>query len=156
VMLEEREKILVHSERQIMSLVIAMVKKIVKKLTAEEENIVINNTKEALSIVRGAMKVYIHVNPEDYNYTTKHKDELIKLIEGMPEVKIFEDPTVDRGGVFIETDVGDIDAKIANQLEEIEEKIKFYMPIKVKGKDLDKTDKASSQDELNQAEVIKM
>lgn len=132
--LEEREKILVHSERQIISLVLSMVKKVVKKLTLDEENVVINNAREALGIIRGAMKVYIHVNPDDYAYTVKHKDELIKMIEGMPEVKFFEDPTVDRGGVFIETDIGEIDAKIASQLEEIEDKIRFYVPVKVKGK----------------------
>ena len=161
-MLEEREKILIHSERQIINLIISMVKKIVKKLTQEEESVVINNTKEALSIIRGAMKVYIHVNPEDYNFTTRHKDELIKIIEGMPEVKFFEDPTVDRGGVYIETDVGEIDAKISTQLEEIEDKIRFYMPVKIKGKGLDqqkkddKSDEDSSLSEVKKAEVIPM
>jgi flagellar assembly protein FliH len=117
-----------------MSLILSMVKKVVKKLTQEEENVVINNTKDALSIIRGAMKVFIHVNPDDYDYTVKHKDELIKMIEGMPEVKFFEDPSVDKGGVFIETDVGDLDAKISTQLDEIEDKIRFYMPVKVKSR----------------------
>ncbi|MGC8765115.1 MAG: flagellar assembly protein FliH [Brevinematia bacterium] len=134
VTLQERERILVHSEHQILNLVLTMVRKIVKKLTHEQENIVIENVKEAISIIRGAMRVYIHVNPQDFEYTTKFKDELIKLIEGMPEVKIFEDPTVDRGGVYIETDLGEIDARISTQLEEIEEKVKFYIPVKVKGK----------------------
>ncbi len=135
--LQERERILIHSERQILNLVLTMVRKVVKKLTHEHENIVIENVKEALSIIRGAMRVYIHVNPKDFEYTTRFKDEFIKLIEGMPEVKIFEDPTVDRGGVYIETDLGEIDARVSTQLEEIEEKIKFYIPVKVKGKDLE-------------------
>ncbi len=151
-MLQEREKILVHSERQIMNLVITMVKKIVKKLTQEEENVVVNNTKEALSIIRGAMKVYIHVNPSDYDYTTSHKEELIKLIEGMPEVKIFEDPAVDKGGVYIETDVGDVDAKIATQLDEIEDKIRFYIPVKVKTKGMEDSIKENAVQENDQSE----
>jgi flagellar assembly protein FliH len=154
--LEEREKILIHSERQIISLILSMVKKIVKKLTLEEETVVINNTKEALSIIRGAMKVYIHVNPEDYMFTVKHKDELIKLIEGMPEVKFFEDPTVDKGGVFIETDVGEIDAKIASQLEEIEDKIRFYVPMKVKARMEDREEKIeiNTNESLNIEPII--
>lgn len=135
VTLKEREKILVHSERQILNLVLSMVRKIVKKLTMEEERIVIENVKEALALTRGAMKIYIHINPQDLDYTTKHKDEFIKLIEGIPEVKILEDPTVDKGGVYIETDLGEIDARISTQLEEIEEKIRFYMPVRVKGKE---------------------
>ncbi len=147
--LQERERILVHSERQILNLVLTMVKKIVKKLTHEEENVVIENVKEALSIIRGAMKVYIHVNPLDYDYTTRFKDEFIKLIEGMPEIKIFEDPTVDRGGVYIETDLGEIDARISSQLEEIEDKIKFYIPVKIKAKDLERDELVERKEEVS-------
>jgi len=117
-----------------MNLVLTMVKKIVKRLTQNDEKVVINNVKEALSLVRGAMMVYIHVSPDDFNIATKHKDELIKMIEGMPEVKFLEDPTVDKGGVYIETDIGEIDARISTQLEEIESKIKHYAPLKVQGK----------------------
>ena len=152
--IQEREKILVHSERQILNLVLTMVRKVVKKLTSEQEDIVIENLKEALSIIRGAMRLYIHVNPEDFDYTNKYKNELMKLIEGIPEVKILEDPTVDKGGVYIETDLGEVDARIATQLEEIEEKIKFYIPMKVKAKDIESVSKNSeeisvSSDELN-------
>jgi|GEM_PF-679283 flagellar assembly protein FliH len=129
--IKEREKILVNSERQIINLVLTMVKKIVKKMTDEDNKIVINNVREALTLVRGAMSVFIHVNREDFEFVSRHKAELIKMIEGMPEVKIIEDPAVDRGGVYIETDIGEIDAKISTQLEEIENKIKYYMPVKI-------------------------
>ena len=64
----------------------------------EEENVVINNTKEALSIIRGAMKVYIHVNPDDYNYTIKHKDELREIISGFHKAGI-------RTSIFVDPDV---------------------------------------------------
>ncbi|MFN4215989.1 MAG: flagellar assembly protein FliH [Brevinematales bacterium] len=146
--IQEREKILVHSEQQILNLIVTMVKKVVKRLTVEEQNVVLNNAKEALSLVRGAMRVYIHVNPEDYNFTVQHKEELIRMIEGMPEVKFFENPAVDRGGVLIETDIGEVDATIATQLEELENKIEFYIPARVKTKGVDeivRTEQSSSE-----------
>ena len=145
--IQEREKILVHSEQQILNLILTMVKKVVKKLTVEEQNVVLNNAKDALSLVRGAMRVYIHVNPEDYNFTIQHKEELIRMIEGMPEVKFFENPAVDRGGVLIETDVGEVDATIATQLEELENKIQFYIPAKVKTRGLDEMKKTEVTEE---------
>jgi len=132
--IDERERIMVHSEQQIMKLILSMVRKIVKKLTQEQEGIIINNVKEALSLIRGAVKVFIHVNPDDYDFTLKHKEELIQMIEAQSEVKFIEDPKVDRGGVFIETDIGEVDATIASQLDEIEDKIRFYIPVKVKSK----------------------
>ena len=48
-------------------------------------------------------------------------------------VTIMEDTTVDRGGCIIETDFGQIDARISSQLHEIEEKILELMPIRSKG-----------------------
>ncbi len=144
--IQEREKILVHSEQQILNLILTMVKKVVKKLTVEEQNVVLNNAKEALTLVRGAMRVYIHVNPEDYNFTIQHKEELIRMIEGMPEVKFFENPAVDRGGVLIETDIGEVDATIATQLEELENKIQFYVPARVKSKGVDEVVRTEPQE----------
>lgn len=135
--LEERERILVHSERQIINLVLTMVRKIVKRLTDEEQNMVVYNIQSALELIRGAMKVYIRVNPSDYRYTLEHKDALIRMIEGMPEVKFFEDPTIAKGGVFVETDIGEVDATVASQLEEIESQMKYYIPVKVKPKGLE-------------------
>jgi flagellar assembly protein FliH len=40
-----------------------------------------------------------------------------------------EDSTVDRGGCIIETDFGEIDARIAAQLREIEDRILELAPI---------------------------
>ncbi|MGL5720952.1 MAG: FliH/SctL family protein, partial [Brevinema sp.] len=42
------------------------------------------------------------------------------------------DPTIEPGGVYIETDMGDIDATINAQLEELERQMRFYVPIKPK------------------------
>jgi len=157
--LEERENILIHSERQVLNLVITMVEKVVKRLTSEEKEVVINNVKEALQLIRGSMRVYIHVNPEDYHYTIRHKEEFISMIEGKPEVKFFENPKVDRGGVYIETDTGEVDATIASQLNDIIEKIKFYMPIQVTS-DISKKKITQSplpqtfEDELNNMEAV--
>ncbi|NPV01105.1 MAG: hypothetical protein HPY53_06965 [Brevinematales bacterium] len=157
--LEERENILIHSERQVLNLVITMVEKVVKRLTAEEKEVVINNVKEALQLIRGSMRVYIHVNPEDYHYTIRHKEEFISMIEGKPEVKFFENPKVDRGGVYIETDTGEVDATIASQLNDIIDKIKFYMPIQVtsditKKKITQSPQPQTFEDELNKMEAV--
>ncbi|MGL4676075.1 MAG: FliH/SctL family protein [Brevinema sp.] len=127
----ERERILVHSEHQVINLVLTMVKKIVKKLSTEHQDVVIENTKAALELLRGAMTLFIRVSPHDFNYTQSFKEELIRKIDSKAELKFIEDPTVDPGGVYIETDTGDVDATIRSQLEELETQMRFYMPIKV-------------------------
>jgi flagellar assembly protein FliH len=72
--------------------------------------------------------VNIRVNFADLDLTTAHKDELIKMMESLRKVNIYEDSRVDRGGCIIETDVGAIDARISTQLKEIEEAIRNAEP----------------------------
>lgn len=128
----ERERILVHSENQVINLVLTMVGKVVKKMTAEHKEVVVENTKAALELLRGAMTIFIRVSPHDFNYLTSFKEYLTGMIESRADLKFIEDPMIEPGGVFIESEMGDIDATIRSQLEELESQMRFYMPVKVK------------------------
>jgi flagellar assembly protein FliH len=55
------------------------------------------------------------------------------MVENVKSVTVLEDSSVDRGGCIIETDFGQIDARISSQLHEIEEKIVELAPIRSKG-----------------------
>jgi len=56
------------------------------------------------------------------------------LVEGAKSIQIVEDTTVDPGGCIIETDFGEIDARISSQLSELEQKILEISPIRSKAK----------------------
>jgi flagellar assembly protein FliH len=51
-------------------------------------------------------------------------------VEGAKSIQVVEDTSVDEGGCIIETDFGEIDARIASQLAELESKILEISPIK--------------------------
>lgn len=150
----ERERILMHSETQVINLVLTMVGKIVKKLTADYKEIVVNNIKAALELLKGAMTIFIHVSPRDYNFAVSHKQELINMIEAQAEIKFIEDPTIEPGGVYIETDTGDIDATINSQLEELETQMRFYMPVKVKSPETKKRESGPSNSNVSGNESV--
>jgi flagellar assembly protein FliH len=57
------------------------------------------------------------------------------MFEGTRDIQIQEDSTVDSGGCVIETDFGEIDARIASQLAELETKILEASPIKGKARE---------------------
>ena len=63
-----------------------------------------------------------------------HAKDFIELAENAKNLTVVEDTAVDRGGCIIETDFGEIDARIASQLHELEEKILDISPIKARGK----------------------
>jgi flagellar assembly protein FliH len=56
------------------------------------------------------------------------------MTENAKRITVVEDSTVDRGGCVIETDFGEIDARIASQLHELEERILDVAPIRARGK----------------------
>jgi flagellar assembly protein FliH len=56
------------------------------------------------------------------------------MMEGVKAIQVVEDSSVDPGGCIIETDFGEIDARIASQLAELESKILEISPVKTRAK----------------------
>lgn len=125
-----REEIIAASEKQMVEMILMIARKVIKDEVAERKEVVLNNIREALRRIKDRDRVNIRVNFADLELTTAHKDELIKMMESLRKVNIYEDSRVDRGGCIIETDVGAIDARISTQLNEIEEAIRNAEPLK--------------------------
>jgi len=131
---EKRTEILAETEQQIIDLVLLISRKVIKVISENQRNVVISNVAQALRKVKGRGNIYIRVNVVDIRLATEHKKEFIDMVEGAKSVQIVEDTTVDPGGCVIETDFGEIDARISSQLAELEQKILEISPIKSKAK----------------------
>lgn len=128
--IHKRNEIIEEAEAQVIDLVITIARKVVKSITESQKRVVYDNIVSALQKLKGRAEVTIRVNTEDLMMTTKHKKEFIEMIEGIEQVRILEDNSVDKGGCIISTDFGSIDARISTQLSEIEAKIKELAPMK--------------------------
>jgi len=133
---DKRGEILVQTEEEVIRLVLLMVRKIVKVISENQREVVISNVIEALKKVKDRGNIIIRVNTADLKLTTEHTKEFIKELEGVKSIQVAEDSSVDAGGCVIETDFGEIDARIASQLGELESKILQASPIKSKPKSL--------------------
>jgi flagellar assembly protein FliH len=131
---DKRGEILVQTEEEIISLVLLMVRKVVKVISESQREVVVSNVIEALKKVKDRGDIIIRVNLADVKLTTEHTKEFIKMLEGVKSIQVSEDSSVDSGGCVIETDFGEIDARIASQLAELESKILDVSPIKSKQK----------------------
>jgi flagellar assembly protein FliH len=127
--IDVREEIIAASEKQMVDMILMVARKVIKDEVVERKEVVLNNIREALRRIKDRDRVNIRVNFADLELTTAHKDELIKMMESLRKVNIYEDSRVDRGGCIIETDVGSIDARISTQLKEIEEAIRNAEPM---------------------------
>ncbi len=131
--IEKRNEIIQESETQLINLVLLIAKKVVKVISENQKNVVINNVIQALRKLKSRGEVIIRVNLEDVDLTSEHVKDFMRMVENVKSITVVEDSSVDRGGCVIETDFGQIDARISSQLHEIEEKIIELAPIRIRG-----------------------
>ena len=129
--IEKRNEIIDESETQLINLVLQIAKKVVKVISENQKNVVINNCVQAIRKLKSRGNVVIRVNLEDVKLTTEHIDDFMGMVEAVKAITVMEDTSVDRGGCIIETDFGRLDARIASQLKEIEAKILDLAPIRI-------------------------
>jgi len=131
---DKRGEILAETEQEVINLVLLMTRKVVKVIAENQREVIISNVEQALKKVRDRGNIIIHVNLADLKMTTEHTKEFIQMLEGVKSIQVAEDSSVDPGGCIIETDFGEIDARIASQFAELEAKILEVSPIKTKPK----------------------
>jgi len=132
---DKRADILSDTEKEIIYLVLLITRKVIKVISENQRDVIISNVVEALRKVRAKGNITIKVNLTDLKLATEHKQDFIALMEGVKTINIVEDSSVDQGGCVIETDFGEIDARIASQLAEIENRILEISPIKATNTD---------------------
>ena len=129
--INKRTSIFIEAEQQIISLVLSIARKVIKVLSENQKNVVINNVIHSLKKLSTRKNIAIRVNLADLELTTQYKEKFIKIAE-TDNIKILEDTTVDKGGCIIETDFGTLDARISSQLHEIEDRVQEMVPLQVK------------------------
>lgn len=132
--IERRNEIIEESESQVVNLVLSIAKKVIKVISENQKNVVMNNVIQSLRKLKSKSDVIIRVNLADLKTVSEHKEDIVKAIERVGNITVAEDTTVDPGGAIVETDFGEIDARISSQLREIEDRILELMPISSRSK----------------------
>jgi flagellar assembly protein FliH len=114
-----KQEILKQHEKEILDLIFAIAEKIVHHLTKFDESGVKGAVFNALNFAIEKSKIILNVNPEDYDYIEKLRPELFKEYKDLKSITVTSDPSVTRGGCYLKTPYGDIDAGIETQLEKI-------------------------------------
>lgn len=115
----KKEAMLNEMKGKIVEIAIATAKKIIKKEIEEDSETVVRVVKEALKQIKQAQKITIKVNPQDWMKLKEVQPELLSSSLGEASVYIEKDEAIARGGSLLETDKGIIDARIEQQIEEV-------------------------------------
>jgi flagellar assembly protein FliH len=111
--------ILKQYEKEILELIFAVAEKIVHHEVKIDETVVKSAIIEALELAVEKSKVIFNVNPDDYGYVEKLRPELFNRNKEIKSIVVSSNPAVTRGGCFLETPYGNIDATIESMLEKI-------------------------------------
>jgi len=106
-------------EREIIDLIFAVAEKIVHHEVKSKESVIKNAIFDALEMAVEKSKVVFNVNPDDYDYVEKLRPELFNQNKGLKSIVVTSDPGISRGGCYLETPYGNIDATIESKLEKI-------------------------------------
>ena len=114
-----KKEILKQHEKEILDLNFAIAEKIVHHLTRFDEGGVKEAVFNALNLAIEKSEIVLNVNPEDYDYIEELRPDLFKKYKELKSITVTSDPSITRGGCFLKTPYGDIDAGIVTQLEKI-------------------------------------
>ena len=112
-----REDIIRQHEKEILALVLSVLKKILHEQVALDEKVIGETILQALSMATDRSAVSIRLNPEDCVSVENLKADFFSRIKELRTLKIVQDSSVKKGGCFLETPCGNVDARIDTQLE---------------------------------------
>ena len=111
-----REHLAAQAEREMVRLAVEIAKKIVQREVTMDAEITLTLARVALSRINSRTVAIVRLNPEDFAYVNARRDRLGANVS----VEIVSDASVGRGGCLVETESGDVDARIEQQFAEIE------------------------------------
>jgi flagellar assembly protein FliH len=123
--LQQYDEHLLELEKSFEGLVIETAYELAKKIIQREvgEQTIINeNIRIAINKIIGANEVRLKLNPKDLDELTEESKNILHS-SSFNKIKIEADERIERGGCFIETEIGNVDARIGTQLSELRRKL---------------------------------
>ena len=102
---------------QVAELAAGITAKIIHRHIAADDRIVLDIVSEALGRLADISRLRIVINPADEPAIAEHRDELLAQVSGLDGLDIVTDADVERGGCLLDSDRGEVDARLSSQLE---------------------------------------
>ncbi len=122
-----REDLLKNSTGDMVRLVTVIAEQVLQAEIATRPEFVLETLRRALQHALKADEYHVRVHPDDLAMVTENKPLFLASISGLKTLRFEEDASVARGGCLIESDLGQVDATIDTQLEEIRQSLRAHL-----------------------------
>jgi flagellar biosynthesis/type III secretory pathway protein FliH len=112
----KRDAWLVDAEREVVALALEVARRIVGREVRLDPGAVRSLAAEALGAARGRRRVTMRLHPRSAEALRREAGALATAA-GLPGVAVVEDPALDPADVVVETEAGQVDARLSARLE---------------------------------------
>jgi flagellar assembly protein FliH len=116
-----RQDIYQEIEKEVAQLALSIARKIVCHEVKTTQETVTCVAREALSRVNNPAKIKIKLNPDDLQFIKDTQFQFSRFLHNVDNIRFEAEESIQSGGCLVETDRGDIDARIEKQFKAIEE-----------------------------------
>lgn len=120
---EMRLSILDNHHKQVLEMIFLITEKILHRSIQLSPDILMDTVRAASRHLMETDEIHLRLHPSDFEYIREIETILSKKLSGKKVFHIVEDSTLERGGVVIETEFGEIDAAIRSQIERVREAV---------------------------------
>ena len=114
--LEKQRALVQENEAALIDLAVSVAKRIVGACAEMRREPVLLAVSDCLGYLRDRTRVTVKVNPKDLDLVREHRKEWMEAVEGIGTLTVEADPALSRGGCVLETDAGDVDARVEERL----------------------------------------
>ncbi len=111
-----RADILKFYEKEILGLICAVAEKIIDHKVELNGTVIGKKVINAINMATAKKSIRLKVNPEDFDYIDNLRPEIFQRFNELESVEVISNSSIKRGGCFLETPCGDVDARMETQL----------------------------------------
>lgn len=108
-------------EQLVVKLALFIAQKIVKR-EIESESIINDTLTESIKRVMGSNKIFVKLNPEDLKEINR-ESHIQFNDDSYKNIKFESDEQIEAGGCLVETEIGNVDARISSQFKEVSKQL---------------------------------
>lgn len=112
-------------QEQLFSLALTIAKAVIHQEVLTNQELVIGVVRAALKYATECENIKIRLHPADVERCIERRSEILKGFEGLKQIVFEPDENVGRGGAVVESDLGEIDARLDHQLEEVARELRL-------------------------------
>lgn len=116
-----RQHIIEKHQDQIIEILMIMTEKIIHREIHLSPDIILDTLRHACSHLTETDEIRLRVHPSDFEYIRDMERVISTQLTGKGNMHFIEDTNVERGGIIIDTEFGEIDASIRSQIEHMKE-----------------------------------